>query len=68
LPLIFVIDELKRNNSVVDWVDYINYTIEKGWGLLQTMSKIEDALIDDENKDEILIRLRYYLLSRLSEN
>lgn len=68
LPLIFVLDELKKNNSVIDWVDFIDYSIEKNWNVFQTISKIEDALIDDENKEEILGKIRYYFIIRLSKD
>ena len=47
----------------MDWIDYIDYSVEKNWNPSNTLSKIEDALIDDENKNLILERLRYYILT-----
>lgn len=63
IPLIFILDQLKIHNAVMDWIDYIDYSVEKNWNPSNTLSKIEDALIDDENKNLILERLRYYILT-----
>lgn len=46
----------------MDWIDYIDYSIEKNWNPSNTISKIEDALIDDEQKSIILERLKMYIL------
>lgn len=66
LPLIFIIDELKKRNSVVDWCDYIDYSIEKQWNLEQTLSKIEESLIENPfEKEMILERISLYLMKKL---
>lgn len=51
----------------MDWIDYIDYSIEKNWNPSNTISKIEDALIDDEHKSIILERLRYYILINIQK-
>lgn len=69
LPLQFVIDVLNHHNCIVDWVDFIDYTIDKNWNVMQTFSKIEESLIDvfdREYSDQVLLRLRYYLTKKYS--
>jgi hypothetical protein len=69
LSLIFILDLLNNENCLVDWVDFIDYTIEKKWNTTQTFSKIEEALVDVFGRDyteQILLRLRYYLTKKYS--
>lgn len=67
LPLIFILDEMKKNNYVIDWCDFIDYTIEKKWDVHQTLSKIEEALIDNKKeKDEIISRIKIYLKKKFN--
>jgi hypothetical protein len=66
LPLVFILDLLNNENCLVDWVDFIDYTIEKKWNVNQTLSKIEEGLVDvfgSEYSDNVITRLKYYLLS-----
>lgn len=63
LPLVFILDKLREENCTVDWVDFIEYTIEKQWNVTQTLSKIEEALIDNrEEQKEVIKRLKLYLI------
>ena len=66
LPLVFILDKLREENCTIDWVDFINYTIEKQWDITQTISKIEEALIismdDREEQKEVIQRLKLYLI------
>jgi hypothetical protein len=63
LPLVFILDKLREDNCTVDWVDFIEYTIEKQWNITQTLSKIEEALIDNrEEQKEVIKRLKLYLI------
>lgn len=65
LPLIFILDRFREDNIVVDWIDFINYTIEKQWNITQTLSKIEEALIDNrEEQKEVIQRIKLYLMKR----
>ena len=63
LPLVFILDRFREDNIVVDWIDFINYTIEKQWSITQTISKIEEALIDNrEEQKEVIKRIKLYLM------
>lgn len=66
LPLVFILDKLREENCTIDWVDFIEYTIEKQWDITQTISKIEEALIismdDREEQKEVIQRLKLYLI------
>ena len=66
LPLVFILDKLREDNCTVDWVDFIEYTIEKQWNITQTLSKIEEALIvsmdNREEQKEVIRRLKLYLI------
>ena len=63
LPLVFILDKLREENCTVDWVDFIDYTIEKQWNITQTLSKIEEALIDNrEEQKEVIKRIKLYLI------
>lgn len=67
-PLSFLIDDLKEKNMVVDWIDYIEYSIEKKWGLNSTLLKIEESLIDSygrEYSNTVLEKINTYLLIRI---
>jgi len=71
LPLQFVLDELNKNNCLIDWVDFIEYTIVKNWNITNTLTKIEEACTEVFGKDyseQIQIRLRYYLIKRYDIN
>jgi hypothetical protein len=69
LPLQFVIDELNKNNCLVDWIDFIEYSIDKNWNILQTMSKIEESLIDSDKtyKETVIYKLKLYLINKYSD-
>ena len=63
LPLVFILDKFREENCTVDWVDFIDYTIEKQWNITQTLSKIEEALIDNrEEQKEVIKRIKLYLI------
>jgi len=70
LPLLFILDILNEENCLVDWIDFIDYSIEKKWNINQTFSKIEEGLVDvfgREYSDNVVKRLRYYLLRKNSD-
>lgn len=49
---------------VIDWIDYIEYSILKNWKISQTLSQISEAIDDKEEKNQILNRLKLYLLKK----
>lgn len=64
LPLDFILYELKTENCLVDWVDFIEFSISNNWKISQTLSKIEEAVTEVYGKKysvEIIKRLRFYL-------
>lgn len=63
-------DELNKEKCLIDWIDFIEYTIEKNWKVTQTISKIEESLVDvfgKEYSDEVIKRLRYYLIQKYKD-
>lgn len=70
LPLIFVLDEFKKENLVVDWIDFIDYCIEKNWDIKQTITKIDESLteIKEQNKEIILKNIKLYLVYKFKNS
>lgn len=62
LPLIFIVNELKKDNSVIDWCDFIDYIIDKNWNIEQTISLIEETFDDREERKQIVSRIKIYLM------
>lgn len=63
LPLDFILEELKKENCVVDWIDFFEYSIEKQWKITQTISKIKESLNEVYGKEysqNVIERLLFY--------
>ncbi len=64
VQLDILVDELKRNNIVVDWIEFYNESQKHGWNIKTVLNKIEIVLIDvydKEYSDEVLTRLKLYI-------
>ena len=46
LPLQDILEILKQNNMVVDWVDFYEQSIKEGWKPDRTIIKIRDSVGD----------------------
>ena len=61
LPLEYILQYLKYNNCIVEWVTFIIKANELGWNINKTLSKIEYALKDvyDEIYADTIIKRLY---------
>jgi hypothetical protein len=61
IPLELIIDHIKENNCVVNWLEFLTVSIEHGWNIKSTITKIEYALVDVYDKvyaNEVISRLK----------
>jgi len=61
LPLDIIFDLCKRNNLVIDWIDFFEWSQKVGWSQKTLFNRIEHPLIDvygTEYTTIILKRLR----------
>lgn len=66
MPLIFILDEFRERNYVVDWCDFIDYCLEKQWNIEQTLTRIEESLIEHKDeKEHVLKFIKYYLIIKM---
>jgi len=64
IPIDSVVDSLKSNNMLVDWIDFYESSVTHNWNIKSTFNKIRTALIDVYDKDHadnVIERLHYYL-------
>ena len=63
LPLCIIINELEQNGFVIDWIDFINYSIKNNWNISQTISMIEDSLLNNNNRFLIIEKIKKWVYS-----
>jgi hypothetical protein len=64
VPLDIILEHLRHNNQVVDWVEFIVTSLDHGWQLKTIANKIEYTVSDVYGKDyceELMIRIRLYI-------
>lgn len=67
VPLEIILQKCKEQSFIVDWIDFIDYTIRHKRSIETTLRQVYDALVDvyDSNyADEVLKRLKLYLTFR----
>jgi hypothetical protein len=52
LPLEIILMSLNKENYVIDWIDFVNTSIEHNWKIKGTLIKIENSLIDVYGRNE----------------
>jgi len=58
IPLDFLLSSLKEKDYVIDWIEFVNTSLEHNWKLKGTIIKIEQALIDIYGREytDIIVR------------
>lgn len=68
LPLQDILEVLKQENMVVDWIDFYDQSVKESWKPERTLVKIRDSVGDvfgPETGKEIIKRLKFYLKTPL---
>jgi hypothetical protein len=52
LPLEFVLMSLKEKDFLIDWIEFIQISIDNNWKLKGTLIKVENSLYDVYGKNE----------------
>jgi hypothetical protein len=67
LPLDIILEVLKKNNMIVDWLNFFDQSIKEGWKPQRTINKIREAVSEvygQEFSKEIEKRLNITLSNR----
>lgn len=67
LPLEIMIDELEKQNCLIDWIDFYESSLEACWQPETTLKKIEIALNETIGKkcsEQVILRLKRYMASK----
>lgn len=62
VPLELIIQVFEEHGYVIDWLDFYQSCVDKGWNIKTTINKIEYSLMDVKGKEytnEVLNRLKY---------
>jgi len=63
LPLEILLEILKKNNMVIDWIDFYNGSVQNGWKYKTLRVRVSSGVLEiygREYRDEILKRLDLY--------
>jgi hypothetical protein len=67
LPLEIMIEELEKQDCLVDWIDFYEASLRAFWQPETTLKKIEVALnetIGKEYGEQVILRLKRYMASK----
>lgn len=71
VPLDLMIMELKDKNYIIDWIEFIDTSLNHNWKINNTLTRIENVLIDIYDKKyskEIMDKLNLIYLSSNKES
>lgn len=66
IPLEIVLDVLSKKRMVIDWVDFVQSSLEEGWKIDRTLIKIESAVGDvlgPEEREKVVERIKFFIRS-----
>jgi len=61
-----IIQSFEKHNLIINWIDFYESCITKSWNIKTIFSKIEYSLLETmgrEHSEEVLKRLKYYILT-----
>lgn len=59
-----ILQQLDKENMIVDWIDFYEETLKSGWSIKTCFNRIETALGDYYGisyKNEVMKRLKFYV-------
>jgi hypothetical protein len=60
-----ILYHFKESDLLVDWIEFLEKSIDHNWNIDNTLSKIKESLEDSYGKqytEEVMIRLKYYIM------
>ena len=70
IPLDVLLSVLEKNNSVIDWSDFLEEAVSTGWNLNTIVTRVTEAVSDSYDRDsgdEIIKRIKLTLLKLIDE-
>jgi len=46
MPLDIILMTLDNEKYIIDWIEFINISLDSGWKIKGTISKLEDSFLD----------------------
>lgn len=71
IPLDIILDTINKNGGTVDWIEFVDTSLEINWNITTTLNKIETACCDifgKQNSEQIILSIKRYLSWKIASN